>query len=181
MQKRLLIFLILFLSCAPDPSKPAKGFLQVTLLLNQVEEIQPSYQTVIWLENEKGEYVRSLYVSEYLSYGGYHDTTICTDWIKKAKWETMPESMYDLVTQATPPVGTTTFRFSCLEHQILPGRYHVKVLTHLVEKYNIQYDGLLKIGGKEVEAVVHSSHVPEKHPDAKLDALADVTLRYVLK
>lgn len=176
-----LIPMVFMFSCSPDPSKPAKGFLEVDLTLQEVAEIQPSFQTVIWLEDDKGDYVRSLYVSEYLSYGGYHDSTICTAWIKKANWANMPASMYDLVTQATPPMGSRTFRFSCLDHQIRPGRYHVKVQTHLVEKYNIQYDGMIRIGGKEEAVVGHVSYFPKKHPDAKRDALADVKARYTTK
>jgi len=175
----LLSLIICFFCCAPDPSKPAKGFLEISLTLNQVKEIQPSYQTAIWLEKEDGRYVTSLYVSEYLSYGGYHDSTICTSWSKKSHWSAMPQSVFDQVTGATPELENRVFRFSCQAYAIPAGLYHFKVQTHLVEKYNVLYEGTIKIGGKQLEKIGRVSYIPSRHPQAGVDALSEVKARYV--
>ena len=74
-------------------SKPKIGFLEITYELNEITEMEPSYQIAVWLEDENHAYVRSLFVSEYLSYGGYNLKEICSDWNKKVDWETVAENV----------------------------------------------------------------------------------------
>lgn len=182
MKYRLPVALLLILlHCGPDPNKPAKGFLDVSLTLNEVKDLQPSFQTVIWLEDEQGRYLQTLYLSEYLSYGGFHDSTICTSWSKKAKWDATPAAVFDLVTAATPPIGEKVFRFDCTAHGIKPGRYRYIVQTHLLERYNITHQGLIDIGGKENEVVGQATYLPSRYERAANDALTNVRARYIKK
>jgi len=46
--------------------------------LNDIQSFVPSDQIVIWLENSDSTLVKTLFVSEYLSYGGYNIPEICT-------------------------------------------------------------------------------------------------------
>jgi hypothetical protein len=173
--------LLVCMGCGPDPDKPAKGFLDVTLTLNEVKGIQPSYQTVIWLEDDQGRYLQTLYVSEYLSFGGFHDSTICTSWSKKVKWDGTPPAVFDLVTAATPEIGEKTFRFDCTTHGIKPGTYRFNVQTHLLEKYNITYTGRIAIGSKETEQMAQVAYLPNRYAQSESDALSNVHAHYTKK
>ena len=50
----------------------------------------PSYQTTIWLEDDNGKLLKILFVSDYLSYGGFVHPMICPTWAKQADWENAP-------------------------------------------------------------------------------------------
>lgn len=102
-------------------------------------DVEPSYQIAIWLEDADEQYVKTLLLSEYLSYGGYNDTTICPAWNSQADWDNAPMEDYDAVTRATPPVGNNLYAFSLdtlgLEH----GDYFCCVQAHIIEDYNILF------------------------------------------
>lgn len=76
----ILICIMLPVSCSFQGNELAKGYIEISYQLTQPEGIVPSYQTVVWLEDENGNYLMSLLVSEYLSYEVYNNPTICSDW-----------------------------------------------------------------------------------------------------
>ena len=149
----LLIFTFLIIlvlgSCQTGP-KYAKGTLEITFNLNEIEGIEPSYQTVIWLEDEDSHSLRSFLVSEYLSYGGYNDSTICPNWSKQADWDHVDDIIFDAVTAATPPIGADTLRIDCKKEQLLQGIYNYFIQVHIVEKYNILYKGTIDLSQKRL-------------------------------
>jgi len=162
----------------PLQAQPASGTLEVSFLFNKAEGIVPSYQIAVWLETGTGEYVKTLFVSEYLSGGGFGHGDVCPDWVKQANWEKAEESEFDAVTRPTPPIGARTLKFDCRKRGIAPGTYRFCVQAHIVEKYNILYRGTIVVGEQASEAVGEAFYSPEKHPQAA-DILSDVRARYV--
>ena len=136
----------------PLRADPAPGALEVSFLFNKAEGVVPSYQIAIWLETETGEYVKTLFVSEYLSGGGFGHGDVCPDWVKQANWEKAEESEFDAVTRPTPPMGARTLKFDCRKRGIAPGTYRFCVQAHIVEKYNILYRGTIVVGEPASEA-----------------------------
>jgi len=161
--------------------KPAKGTLQISWELADSEDksVVPSYQTVIWLQNDNADTIKSVLVSEYLSYGGYNDTTICTDWIKVADWDNALEETFDAVTKATPPIGPDTISIDCKSENIFPGTYNYFIETHIVENYNILYKGKITIGKKPATSTAEHVYIPQKHPVSG-DVLKNVSAKYQL-
>lgn len=176
-----LIFMVYFNCTNSWKDKPAKGTLQISWeFVNSAEKnLVPSYQTAVWLLNDKGEYVKSILVSEYLSYGGYNDTTICTEWIKVADWDNVLPETFDAVTKATPPIGTNTINIDCKSENIFPGTYNYYVETHIIEQYNILYHGQITIGKKPSKNIAEPVYIPEKHPVSG-DVLKNVNANYQL-
>lgn len=164
-------------ACGPNPDEPNAGYLEIRYRLNELEDPEPSYQTVIWLEKENGEYLKSLLVSEYLAYGGYEKPEICSDWSRAADWGNVPEAVFDAVTGATPPVEENTIRVDCEKEGLLPGVYRYCVQTHIVEAYNILYRGRIEIGGSERESRAKAVHSSDGYPEAR-NVLSDVEARY---
>jgi len=162
----------------PLPEGAASGMIEISFLYNKAEGVVPSYQIAIWLESEKGEYVKTLFVSEYLSGGGFDHGDVCPDWAKQAHWEKAEESEFDAATRPTPPIGARTLKFECEKWGIAPGAYRYCVQAHIVEKYNILYRGRITIGQGAAEAVGEVLYSPGKHPLAA-DILYDVRARYV--
>ncbi len=139
----------------------------------------PSYQVAIWLEKLDGEYVKTLFVSDYLSYGGFNIPDICPDWAKKAQWADAPQEMVDAVTQATPDIGKVLFEFDIPKSGVPNGEYRYFIEIHITEDYNELYSGNIEIkdggNGSISEAVV--TYIPKKHPKAS-GILSNVEVRY---
>lgn len=175
----LLLFtaIVSMLGCHSGGKNAAKGFLEISYRFKKASGVQPSYQTAIWLEDENGDLARTLFVSEYLSYGGFHDSTICPNWSRKANWDNIDESMFDAVTAATPSTGENSLKVDCQKENIAPGTYRCCVQVHIVENYNIMYCGTIKIGDGKSETIAMVDYSPGKHPLAG-DVLNDVKLSY---
>jgi hypothetical protein len=176
--KALLSGALLVSTVAPARAEPAAGTLEISFLFNKAEGVVPSYQIAVWLETQTGEYVKTLFVSDYLSGGGFGLGDVCPDWVKQANWEKAEESEFDAVTRPTPPIGARTLKFDCRQRSIAPGTYRFCVQAHIVEKYNILYRGTIVVGEQGSEAAGEAFYSPAKHPQAA-DILSDVRAHYV--
>jgi len=176
----LILLLCIIFNCIKNRQmKPAEGTLEISyeFVKSADQNIVPSFQTAIWLQNDKGEYLKTLMVSEYLAYGGYNDTTICTEWIKVADWDNVLLETFDAVTKATPPLGNNTISINCKTENLLPGTYNYCIETHILENYNILYRGKITIGKKTTESYAESVYIPKKHPVSG-DVLKNVNAKY---
>ena len=160
-----LMMLALLTTCRTVDEGVTEGILEIRFNLNPSanQDIEPSYQTVIWLEDEHGRYVKSLLVSEYLSYGGYTKPEICPDWSRTAQWDRITEKELDAVTSATPPVEANVMAFDCRKKNLRAGVYRYCVQTHIVEQDNILYTGMIEIGGKDNENIAEADPAPRRH------------------
>ena len=115
-----------------------------------------SNQYAIWIENEKGEFVKTLFVTSYTSKGrarggqpaqrGYIVRPTCVPvWVKTSKAEEKTDQQLDAVTGATPQnSGTQTFSWDFTDEQgkaVPQGTYKVKVEATLYFDSDIIYTG----------------------------------------
>ncbi len=159
-------------------AEPADGTLQISYAFSTAQGLEPSYQIAIWLEKEDGQFVRSLFISEYLAYGGFNDPTICPEWTKIAGWDKATEAEYDAVSKPTPPIGSHTLKIDCKARGIVPGTYVYCVEVHIVENFNILYKGKIAIGGTAAEDTAVASYIPRKHESAG-DVISGVSAKYI--
>jgi len=172
------LFILSFLiSCSSNLEDQAKGVLTINYKLNQVEGLDPSYQTVIWIEDLDGKNIKSFLVSEYLSYGGYNDSTICSNWSISTNWDSVSDEIFDAVTMATPSVGQNQLKIELKNEKLLAGKYRYFIETHIIEQYNILYIGEIEIGNDRNGNIAAPVFVPDKHPFA-FNALENVTAEY---
>jgi len=154
-----LVSFALVLSCSGD--KTVRGELEIAFELMKLgADIQPSYQTVIWLEDQGGDSVYTLLVTEYLSYGGYNDSTICSSWSEKVDWDEVTDELFDAVTRATPRTGENRLSFTLDLHGMAPGIYRYQVQTHVIEGDNVLYSGEIELGSDESESTAQLVRVP---------------------
>ncbi len=164
-------------SPAAQSATQVAGTLEVSFVFGSPEGVEPSYQTALWLQDEKGQYVKSLFVSEYLAYGGFNDPTICPDWIKVANWDKATETDYDAVSRPTPPVGKNSLKINLKDKGIVPGKYEYLLEVHMVENFNILYRGQIQIGNQVAESKPDITFTPNKHPAAD-GVITSVTVKY---
>lgn len=168
MYNRIISYLIIFFiaGCMQPASKSPKFALNISFEVKQKDGIQPSYSTAIWLEKPNGELVKTLFISEYLSLGGFNDSKSCTDWAKKSNWALTPRTEADAVTGATPMIGSRDFDFRFSKGEIPPGRYKYFIEVHLMETYNELYSGDIDVPCMAAESETQVTYLPEKHPKA---------------
>lgn len=180
MQNKLftLLIIVLFIAgCNNEVFKSKNRTLDISYHVNKKDSIQPSYQVAIWLEKPDGAYVKTLFVSEYLSYGGFFIPNICPAWVVKACWDKVTKEEFDAATGATPLVGDRSFEFNCFERQIPVGKYKYMIEVHIIEVFNELYTGEIEIADEEYESATRVIYLPEKHPKAS-DILSQVKVKY---
>src|SRR5512137_1370950 len=90
------------------PAAPVAGKLQISYLISSSAD--GSRFTAVWLENEGGELVKTLFVSNEQAQGAFTvEGDICPDWIRKSHWEKASQAEVDAVSGPTPSVGTSSF------------------------------------------------------------------------
>jgi len=164
--------------CGLESTKFAEGFLEISYQLNQPEKIEPSFQTVIWLEDQNGQYLKSLLVSEYLSFEVYDQHDICSTWTKVADWENVPEAQFDAVTMPTPYLGAHVLKVDCAKQKLPPGIYYYCIEVHVMADYNVMYRGKIVVGGENnVANSPKIVYIPDKLIEAE-SVLSNVKAKY---
>jgi len=156
-------------------AEPVAGKLQLTYLVTTDDA---SRFTAVWLENEGGELVKTLFVSSELAQGAFTvEGDICPDWIKKAHWEKASQADVDAVSGPTPSVGSGSLSFDLKKLGISPGVYFFCMQIHIHDNYNILYKGEIRLGEKPAEAQAEVSYSPARYASAQ-DLLRDVRARF---
>jgi len=115
-----------------------------------------SNQYAVWIENEKGEVVKTLFVTSYTTKGrarggqqprrGYIVRPACVPtWVKNVKADEQTDQQLDAFTGATPKAsGTQTFTWDFTDQQgktVPKGTYKVVVEATLFNDSDIIYSG----------------------------------------
>lgn len=154
------------------------GTLEVRFFFDTPSNIEPTYHTAIWLEDGKGNLVKTLYVSQELSGSAYKVGEACPDWVSKAEWDKAPESDVAAVTAPTPNVGAAEMAFDLAALKIAPGTYGFRFQVHVTEQYNLLYRGDVNVGGEAAALTLETAFGPGKL-DTTEQFVRDVDVRYV--
>lgn len=116
-----------------------------------------SSQYAIWIEDEAGQLVRTLYATSFTARGGYeYREDAIPVWVSKAKPQTMSSAQVDAITGATPRNGTLTYQWDGTDdkgNRVAPGKYKFFVEATLYWKSRVIYSGELVWGGKVQESI----------------------------
>ena len=141
-----------------------------------------SNQYAVWIENEKGDVVKTLFVTSYTTKGrtrpgeapmrGYVKRPACVPtWVKAAKAEAQSDQQLDAFTGATPQadcIQTFTWDFTNQQGKAVPkGTYKVFVEATLFGESDIIYSGTFTTKDKAGEIALTSelAKPDEKHKD----------------
>ena len=87
-----------------------------------------SSQYAIWIEDEEGKLIRTLYATSFTVKGGYkYRRDAIPFWVRKACLEKMTETQVDAITGATPYNGKLTYIWDGTDQngiQVPKGKYH---------------------------------------------------------
>lgn len=129
-----------------------------------------SNQYAVWIENEKGEVVKNLFVTSFTTKGrvregqpikrGYTYRPACVPtWVTNAKASEMTDTELDAFTGATPKEsGKQTFLWDFTDNEgkrVVKGAYKVFVEATLKNECRIQFSGTVKSKAKKGEVVMN--------------------------
>lgn len=175
----ILLLAVMVVSCNKKKimESETKGYLTINYQISDYDLL-----TVIWLEDLQNNYVKTLLVSEWLSYDGHRYPDICPDWSRVADWENVPKTVFDEVTTATPQIDTHELIVDCERINLPDGAYRYLVQTHVEDEFNILYSGQIDIGSKPDSDIAKVTYIPGTHQDStKLILLSNVSAEYNLR
>jgi len=147
----------------PAAQAPAgAGRLEVLFLFMPPTTIDPTYHTAMWLEDDKGVLLKTLYVSQELSANEYKMGNVCPDWVKKAQWDKTPKADVDAITAPTPNVGSEAKVFDLVEYGVAPGVYQFRFQMHVGEDHNVLYRGTVTVGPADETVKLEMTQGPGK-------------------
>ncbi len=171
-----LVFALLLFAAAPPA--PTAGTLEVSFVYMPPTSVEPTYHTAMWLEDERGQLVKTLYVTNDLSATEYKVGEACPDWVKQANWEKAAKTEIDAVTGPTPNVGSGGRTFDLAQLGVAPGTYQFKLQVHITDKYNLLYRGTFVAGDAPGEVALEQLYSNGKPPGGT-DFVREVRVRYV--
>ena len=141
-----------------------------------------SNQYAVWIENDKGEVVKTLFVTSYTTKGrtrpgeepmrGYVKRPNCVPtWVKAAKAAEQTDQQLDAITGATPQAsGSQTFTWDFTDQQgnaVPKGNYKVIVEATLYQASDILYTGTFSTKDKagNIKLTSTLTEPDEKHKD----------------
>lgn len=150
--------------------------IELSFRMNKVEALTSSDQMVVWIEKPDSTFIQTLFISEYLAYGGFNISSVCPDWSGRSGWKEISKENFDAVTGATPTPGKITFKLKVPKDKVPDGEYRVSVEVHLAENYNELYSGLINLSNKKCGGVMKVKYVPKKHPLVSNNILSNVKI-----
>ena len=150
-----------------------------------------SNQYAVWIENNKGEVVKTLFVTSYTTKGrtrageepmrGYVKRPNCVPtWVKASKASEKSDQQLDAFTGATPQAGglqTFVWNFTDQQGKAVPqGTYKVLVEATLYQASDIIYSGTFSTKDKSGAVVLTSTltQPDEKHQGMITDVKAEL-------
>lgn len=126
----------------------------VEISFDYVKQSGPgSNQYAVWIENEKKEVVKTLFVTSFTTKGriregqpirrGYTYRPTCVPtWVTNSKVAEMPDAALDAFTGATPQSGNQTFTWDFTDSdgkKVAKGKYRICVEATLKNDYKVLY------------------------------------------
>ena len=174
-------------------SRAADGSIEISFRINDPlrypdDEPLSTPQTVVWIENAGGNYIRSLLVSDWTAQEGWEAkvklpdgtkvTEMCPQWQIASGWpKNHTKQQIDAVTKATPATGAHTVSVKCRDLKLSVGTYRYHVQTSVAPLHTIIAAGTITIGSGQVVSVANIAYNPEMHKDAG-PVLSDVKASY---
>lgn len=192
MKKRMIPFLIAgtllcgLTACAGTASanptqEAAAGLLKISMNFQRSGTIA-SNQYAVWVEDEAGTLIKTLYASDFTASGGYaqRKESIST-WVAKANPSGMGQAEIDAVSGPSPQSGRQELAWDGTDAKGVPvpeGNYRIYVEGTLYWPSTVLYSGSFHLGGESASVTMTAAYT-EPDNEQNRDMLTDVTAEYV--
>lgn len=146
---------VLSSSKIPQENK-SRGILEISFDFKR-QGTMASNQYAIWIEDEKGNLVKTLYVTRFTAKGGYLTRKDCLPiWVEKAKPSSLSSNVIDAITGATPSTGIKKYTWDGKDENgnyVSPGKYRFFIEATLYWTNRVLYSGTFQYGGESQENI----------------------------
>ena len=124
-----------------------------------------SNQFAIWIEDEKGAFVRTLFVTDFVGRrAGWKARPQATaNWVKASDAKNTPQKDIDAVSGATPRNGTFTVTWDLKDRNgkpVAPGIYRYLAEGTIYFENTVMWTGTIRMGGAHDSTTATSSYTP---------------------
>jgi hypothetical protein len=111
-----------------------------------------SNQLAVWVEDEKGNYICTIYATKFTATGGYKYRQVSlSEWTAKSNLKDLSKEEVDGFTGATQPAGKQTLVWNCKDKtgKVVPnGNYVIRMEANIHDADKMFYSGKITIGKK---------------------------------
>jgi len=197
MKKHGLVFiavsLVLFTECSILGIKEKKGIegaqtqavtgkVTITYTLSRISG-RASNQYAIWIEDESGRFVRSLFVTDYMGrrQGWKVRQQSLVTWAKAADIANTPQENIDAVSAATPQAGNQSLVWDLKDmtgKTVNAGVYVYRIEGSLLWENTVLWTGNIRVGGAGETSQANVSYFPEGADKLELTLITEVIAVY---
>jgi len=175
--KRLLLFAllaVLVLTGAAAQQAAAEITFSYTKLSGSA-----SNQFAVWIENTKGQYIKTLYATRYTANGGWsRRPSSIPMWVKQSGLSNMTSAQVDAVSGATPRTGTLTYTWDGTDSRgaVVPAGDYIIILEGTLRWENqVYYRAPIRYGQGPAAATVSVEYKGD--PGADRTMISEVKVR----
>lgn len=153
----------------------------VTIAFPYVEQPgNSSNQFAVWVEDEMGRYVKTVFVTDFTALGGYESREDAVpQWVDKSGIREGTSENIDAVSGATPQTGTEQYEWECIDESgnpVTEGEYKIRVEGTVNEDSQIVYTADITVGSHAMTVQAE----PEYYElTGDTDMIGDVTVEYI--
>ena len=189
MKKHSTVFiaglLVLFAGCsmlgmkAEKSSQEAKGNVTIGFTLTRISG-RASNQYAVWIEDEDGQLVRTLFVTDYMARKqGWmvREQTLIT-WQNIADVKNIPQKDIDAVSGATPQAGRQSIVWDMKDaagKAVAAGTYVYRIEGSLLWENTEMWTGRIRVGGARESSRAKVSYFPDGADKMERTLISDVS------
>jgi hypothetical protein len=152
-------------SVEPDAPEAVSGEVVITFDYER-QSGSASNQFATWIEDMDGNYINTLYATQWTAKGGYKNRPDSIAlWVEKSGIKAMPDYYVDAISGATPKSsGSQSYTWDLKDingDMVTPGEYKFFVVGTLRWKNYVLYSGAIEIGDAPVTVQAGAEYVYE--------------------
>jgi hypothetical protein len=182
MKKACLLVFILFLNLTTTLRCFSQDAKKVTISYNlERNSTYASNQLAVWVENDTGGYVSTVYVTKFTITEGYIKRPYSiSEWVEKSNRKSMRQEEVDAITGSTQQAGKQFLIWDCKDkfgQPVPPGYYVVRMEANVFQDNRMFYTGKINVGKLNNVAKGQISYTSEDMASG-IQIFSDVLVEY---
>lgn len=124
-----------------------------------------SNQIALWIEDEDGYYVDTVFVTRFAGRKGYrYNLTILPMWRRASRWDLVPRQQADAVSGPTQKPGEKTLIWDCRDWRnmsVEPGTYTYRLEANLMMANRALWSGRIEVGSQQRSTNAALRRIPD--------------------
>lgn len=151
-------------SPSPAVQENTAGVVSINYRLHHLSRLA-SNQLAIWIEDERGSFVKTLFATSFTANGGYvNRPESLPEWRKAADWNNASQDVIKRVSRPEQGDGNHSVYWDGTNEagkRVQPGTYIYKIEGNIEWNNRVIYTGKIAIGGKENTTNASAAYFPK--------------------